>query len=281
MKVVVVGAGGMLGAVTVPEWRDHGHEVIALTRADLDVTKPREVAAVVGAIGPDVLINCTAYNRVDDAEDEPSAALSVNAWAVRHLARAAAGVGATFVHYSTDFVFDGATDRPYVESDTPNPQSAYGASKLIGEWFALEQAAAYVLRVESLFGGSASRSTIDRMIKQVRAGQAVKAFSDRTVSPSYVPDVARATRWLIERGLPNGLYHCVNSDHATWVEVAGRIQEWTNSGDARVVPVRAGDIAMRARRPKYAALSSARLARLGVCLPPWTDALRRHLGLVT
>jgi dTDP-4-dehydrorhamnose reductase len=138
MKTSVVGAAGMLGAVTVREWRNHGHEVIALNRSELDVTIAQDVCAVVVALAPGNVINCTAYNRVDDSEDDPSTALSVNTWAVRSMARAAGEAGAVFVDYSTDCVFDGVTDRPYTETDTPNPQSAYGMSKLLGEWFALE-----------------------------------------------------------------------------------------------------------------------------------------------
>ena len=284
MRVAIVGAAGMLGAVTVREWLAHGHHVTALTRADLDVTNPGDVQAVLDRLAPDVIINCTAYNRVDDAEDDPSTSLAVNTWAVRSLARAAEAVGAVFVHYSTDFVFDGVTDRPYAETDAPNPQSAYGMSKLMGEWFALEVGRtglevrrSYVLRVESLFGGVASRSTIDRMLESMRAGREVQAFSDRTVSPSHVDDVARATRELVERQAPAGLYHCVNSGKATWLEVAEAVRVAAGL-DAQISPVSTKDIALKARRPDFAALSNAKLTALGIEMPQWTAAIRRHLG---
>lgn len=288
MTVVVVGAAGMLGAVTVREWRDHGHDVIALTRSELDVTNAQDVRGVIVALAPDIVINCTAYNRVDDAEGDPSTALAVNTWAVRSMARAADEAGAVFVHYSTDFVFDGVTDRPYTETDTPNPQSAYGMSKLLGEWFALEvgrpavgrpglEGRQYVLRVESLFGGSASRSTIDRMLEAMRAGRQVQAFSDRVVSPSHVDDVARATRELIERQAPAGVYHCVNTGHATWLEVAREVRACSGIPAAVIVPVSATDARLKARRPNFAALSNAKLLDLGITVPNWNAALSTHL----
>jgi len=319
MKVAVVGAAGMLGAVTVREWRDHGHDVIALTRSELDVTNSQEVHDVIVTLAPDVVINCTAYNRVDDAEDDPSAALVVNTWAVRSMARAAGRAGAVFAHYSTDFVFDGVTDRPYTEDDAPNPQSAYGMSKLMGEWFALDVARTeagrpevertgmearqsvgrtevgrtdvgrtgfevrqdvrrYVLRVESLFGGDASRSTIDRMLDAMREGREVQAFRDRVVSPSHVDDVARATRELIEIQAPAGVYHCVNTGHATWFEVACEVRVCSGVSDAVVVPVSAADARLKARRPNFAALSNSKLLALGVEMPEWRVALGAHLS---
>lgn len=276
--VLVFGAAGMLGAVTVREWNDHGHTVTALTRADVDVTSASQVSEVITAHAPDVIINCTAYNRVDDAEDEPTVALNVNTWAVRAMARAASAVGAVFVHYSTDFVFDGDTDRPYIEDDTPNPQSAYGMSKLMGEWMAAEVPAHYILRVESLFGGNASRSTVDAMLHKFATGQPVHAFSDRTVSPSHVADVARATRHLIDHRAPHGLYHCVNSGCATWLEVAECLREWSGHESVEIKPVSTADVTLKARRPRFAALSNAKLVAQAVPMPTWQDALRTHLA---
>ena len=271
---VVVGANGLLGAVTVREWRDRGHDVVALARADLDVTSAPQVAEVIAKVSPSVVLNCTAYNRVDDAEDDPTTALAVNAWAVRSLAKAAAAAGAVFVHYSTDFVFDGEADRPYTEDDAPNPQSNYAMSKLIGEWMAPH----YTLRVESLFGGAASRSTIDTMLQNFAAGRTVRAFSDRTVSPSHVADVARATRELIERQAPHGLYHCVNTGMATWLEIAECLRDWSGHPGATIEPIRTTDVSLKARRPRFCALSNAKLLATGITMPTWQEALQRHVG---
>ena len=180
MRIAVVGARGQLGAAIVHDLST-AHDVKALSRADVDVTSDAAVAAAIEPLRPEAIVNCAAYNDVDQSEDQPIEALNVNAFAVRALARAAATVGAVFVHYSTDFVFDGAASAPYSEEDRPNPRSVYGASKLLGEWFAADAPRAYVLRVESLFGlltGEAQRSHV------VRCACSRIARSHRPTSPT-------------------------------------------------------------------------------------------------
>ena len=213
---------------------------------------------------------------MDGAEDDASTALSANAIGVLTLARAARARGATFVHYSTDFVFDGTLDRPYTEDDEPKPQSVYAASKLLGEWFAADAPSHYVLRVESLFGGPRRRSTVDRIVDAVRDGKPARVFVDRTVSPSYVEDVAGATARLLALRPASGVYHCVNSGWTTWYELAKRIVEILDR-PAELVPVRVADVPLRARRPQYAALSNRKLRDAGIEMPSWEEALARYL----
>lgn len=278
MRILVCGARGQLGTETVSVWqRAGGHIVIGSARADLDVTRQVDVLARVAAERPDVLINCTAYNRVDAAEEEPVVAFAANAWAVRSLARAAAEAGAVFVHYSTDFVFDGAIDRPYTEEDAPNPQSAYGMSKLLGECLAVDAPRHYVLRVESLFGGAGARSSIDAMIDAILAGREVRAFADRTVSPSFVTDVAAATLGLVEGRRPFGLYHCVNGGATTWLHLATELRRGLGRPEAPITPTSAATAGLKASRPRFAALSNARLTTAGVPMPAWQDAIARYL----
>ena len=140
------------------------------------------------------------------------------------MARAANALGATLIHYSSDFVFDGLTPSPRREEDPANPRSVYAASKLLGEWFAADVSPHYVLRVESLFGGvpdgPPAKGTVASIIKALREGRMVKVFSARTVSPTFVIDAARATCDVIDRHPEPGLYHCVNSGHCTWLEFA-------------------------------------------------------------
>ena len=275
-KVLVTGARAQLAGAIVDAFSPTA-DVLQYSRADLDITDARAVMERIRAERPGLIVNCASYNFVDQAEDDPQQALNVNAFALRGLARAAAEAGAVLVHYSTDFVFDGTASRPYTEEDAPNPQSVYAQSKLLGEWFALQAPGAFVLRVESLFGGAIAKSSIDRIVDAVKNGREAKAFADRTVSPSYVVDVAMATKALAERGEP-GLYHCVGTGAATWYEVAQEIARVMGKSEtACLVPTSVADVSLRAKRPRYAALANDKLSRI-VPLPTWQDALRRYLA---
>jgi len=279
MRVCVIGAAGQLGAVVARAYGDH--HVTSHTRATLDITDPVGVLRRVVADAPDVVINCAAFNDVDGAEDRPLEAFAVNAMAVRSLARAAEECGATLVHYDTDFVFDGTAREPYDERAQPAPQSAYAMSKLLGEWFALDCPKGYALRVESLFGAprhwNGRRGTIDRLVDGLERGESVKVFTDRFVSPSYVEDVAAATRHLIERSAAPGLYHCVNTGWASWHDLALEIARILGV-EPRLEPVRLDQARLRASRPRFCALSNAKLAAAGFTMPTWQDALARWIA---
>lgn len=275
-RILVTGARGQLAGAIIEGYTGKG-EVFAYSRQELDIADPKAVLDRVRADRPDAIINCAAFNQVDRAEDEPERALTVNAFGPRVLARAAQDIGAALVHYSTDFVFDGNTSRPYTEEDAPNPQSVYAQSKLLGEWFALEAPRGFVLRVESLFGGANAKSSIDRIAAAIVNGEEAIVFADRTVSPSFVVDVADCTKALIERGSP-GLYHCVGTGYATWYEVGQEIARVLGKGaEARLRPVPVASVVLRASRPKFAALANAKLSRIAP-MPTWQDALRRHLA---
>ena len=281
-RVLVTGASGRLAASIIHAFSDR--EVIAPTHATLDVTDGAVVQREIGNARPDLIVNCAAFNQVDAAESHPTEAFAVNAFAVRSLARAAEACGAVLVHYGTDFVFgglDGTTREPYDETAAPAPRSVYASSKLVGEWLALEVPRAYVLRVESLFGSAADwngrRGTVDAIVDGLRAGREVPVFTDRTVSPSYVVDVARATRYLVENGAAPGLYHCVNSGSGTWQQVALEVARILNVSP-RLKPITMTDMPLVAARPRFCALSNRKLAAAGFAMPPWQDAFQRWLA---
>ena len=275
MRVLVTGAAGQLGAAVASYFAGFA-EVAALTRHELDITSDAAVERAVASTGPDVIVNCAAYTDVDAAEDEPGTALERNALGVLALARAAASRGATLVHYSTDFVFDGAARAPYTEEDAPNPRSHYALSKLLGEWFAAAAGRYYVLRVESLFGGERAKSSVDRILAALGSGQPARVFFDRTVTPSYVVDVAAATAELIRRAPPFGLYHCVNTGTSTWLEVAEEAARLLGV-KGTIVPVSVDEARLRAARPRYCALSNEKLRAAGIAMPSWQDALARYI----
>lgn len=280
MRIAIIGARGQLGAALVNECRSRHDEVAELDRSSLDVRDGVAVARAMTALRPEVMVNCTGYNSVDAAEEHPVDALAVNAYAVRSLARAANGIGAALVHYSTDFVFDGVAPTPRTESDPPNPRSFYASSKLLGEWFAADVPRHYVLRVESLFGQAAGGPTpkgslaaiVDALIQE----RVTKVLSDRVVSPTFIIDAAFATRELLARNAEPGLYHCVNTGHATWLDVATEAARLLGV-EPHFEILRFADVKLPAARPQYCALSNAKLASVGIVMPTWQDALGRHL----
>jgi dTDP-4-dehydrorhamnose reductase len=282
MKIAVAGARGQLGAAIVEECA-LTHDVIALTRADVDLSDDAAVADAMARLRPDAIVNAAAYTNVDASEDHPIEALNGNAFAVRALARAAETHGAALVHFSTDFVFDGLASSPYTEEDRPNPRSVYAASKLLGEWFALEAPRAYVLRVESLFGSAArapkAKGSVAGILNALLAGGSPKVFEDRTISPTYVVDAARATRQLLESAAAPGLYHCVNSGVCTWLEFAQELARQLGV-EPRLTPVRMADAGLRAARPQYCALSNEKLRSAGIDMPAWQDAVARYVATI-
>lgn len=274
MKLLVVGAAGQLGTT----FADLTHDVVGVTRSELDVTHHAAVVDLVASVRPDAIVNCTAYTNVDGAEDDAATALAVNALAVRSLAAAATRAGATLVHYSTDFVFDGEASAPYTEADRTRPVSVYGCSKLLGEWFAQDAPRWYVLRVESLFGGRQARSSVDKIVTALRAGAQAPVFADRVVTPSYVDDVRDATLALLSRDVPSGVFHCVNSGHGTWADVGEHIAAVLGADPSLLMRTSVKDVRLKAQRPVYCALSNAKLAAaIGRPMPTWQDALSRYL----
>ena len=280
MRIAIVGAKGQLGAALVHECRSRHDEVTALDRSTLDVRNGRAVAEAMARLVPEVIVNCTGYNTVDAAEEHPVDALALNALAIRALARAANKVGAALVHYSTDFVFDGVAPTPRSETDPPNPKSVYATSKLLGEWFAADVPRHYVLRVESLFGqapgGPTPKGSVASIVDALVNGRTAKVLSDRVVSPTFIIDAAVATRELLERRAEAGLYHCVNSGHATWLDFASEAARLLGV-EPHFEILRFADVKLPAARPQYCALSNEKLAAAAFQMPTWQDALQRYV----
>ena len=275
--VLVVGADGQLGRAIVERFgRDAS--VHAFNRRELDITDAAAVTSAVARLSPALIVNCAAFNDVDGAQQHQTAAFAINGLAPGTLARAAQTAGAAFVHYSTDFVFAGREDRAWTEADPPEPLSVYAQSKLVGEWLARDCDRHYVLRVESLFGGSRGRSTIDRVVAALRGSRPMNLFHDRTVSPSFVDDVAEATWQLLARRAEHGLYHCVNGGATTWLGVGQTVARTLGLDESLIVPTSVSGVVMKAPRPQFAVLSNEKLARAGVTMPRWEDAIARYLS---
>jgi len=206
---------------------------------------------------PDWVFNCAAYNAVDRAEAEPDAAHAINSQGPFNVATACARYQSRMIHFSTNFVFDGNLERPYLESDQPSPQSAYARSKLDGERRVLEALPeALILRTAALFGGNRGQSFPERMVQRIKEGGQLRVVSDQRVNPTYTGDLARAALELAEKG-EGGIFHTVCDGCCTWYEFARAVLEevWL---PARVEAVSTAEFAAPARRPLNGCLGSER-----------------------
>ena len=279
-RFVVVGATGQLGSDLVRTF-DRPGELIPLGSRDLDVLDAARVRSTLADLRPTVVINATAYNFVDRAEEERSRAFALNAEAVGSLAATCHALGGVFVHFSTDYVFDGHKRTPYVETDAPAPLSAYGESKLAGERLALERCARTVIfRVSGLFGiaGTSGKGNfVETMLRLAREGKPLRVVADQVLGPSYTLDLARKV-WAVLPKATHSLYHLTSGGQTTWYDFARRAFELAGV-TADITPVTAAEFGARAGRPAYSVLGHAHLAALGEDdLRPWDSALAAYIA---
>jgi dTDP-4-dehydrorhamnose reductase len=273
VKVLISGASGMLGQDVRKVGELVGHEVVALDRAALDVTDAAAVMAAFADHRPDTAINCVAWTDVDGAEDAEADALKLNADAARNVAAGAASVGASVVLPSTDYVFDGTADQPYVESDQTNPQSAYGRTKLVGEH---EAAAAnprhFVVRTSWLFGVGGG-NFVETMLSLADRDE-LRVVDDQVGSPTYTPHLADGLLRLTATE-DYGIHHMTGSGHCSWYEFAREIFDGAGVS-CNVTPVTTAEFPRPAPRPAYSVLDSERPRPMR--LPDWHDGLRSYLA---
>lgn len=280
MRTAVLGAAGQLGRDLVPRLPG---EVVALSRADIDLEKPETIAPGLDAARADVVVNCAAYNLVDKAEADPGPAVAANGLGVRLLARGCAARRVKLVHVSTDYVFglDAARAAPFTEGDAPGPVSAYGLSKLVGEYAARAADPGHlVVRTCGLYGvwgsGGKGGNFVETMLRVAGQGKPLRVVNDQRCTPSYTPDVADAIVGLLRVGA-GGLYHATNAGDCTWYEFAAEI--FRRAGVAAdLTPITSAEFGAPAHRPPYSVLSNAKLAAAGVPAPrPWPEALATYL----
>ena len=281
MRVAVVGAGGQLGSDLVRLWsKELTWEVVGLPHAAVDVTDLAAVRSALLKAKPEVVVNCAAYVRVDDAEDRVEEAFAVNAVGAWNVARAAKETGALCVYLSTDYVFDGTKSGPYDETDPPQPLNVYGASKLAGEHLTRIGAPRWlVVRVASLFGSAGARSKggnfLEKILARARGGETLRLVNDVRMSPTYTVDVARALASWIEQGAV-GVVHGANRGWTTWFEFGQKALELAGL-EARVEAISHRQYPSEAARPRNSALGSARRDLMDPGLRPWQDALADYL----
>ncbi|GAA4092955.1 dTDP-4-dehydrorhamnose reductase [Actinomadura miaoliensis] len=273
MSWLVIGAGGMFGTDLVHRLRAHGHEVAALTRADLDVCSPDAVRRALRGHRPATVVNCAAWTAVDDAETHEDAALAVNGTAVGAVAAACADVDATLVQISTDYVFDGRGDRPYPEDAVPAPVSAYGRTKLVGERAVLDTGRGYVVRTAWLYGAHGS-SFVRTMTRLAAERDTVQVVDDQHGQPTWTGDLAEQIIALASSDAPPGVYHGTNAGQTTWYGLAREVFTLLGLDPDRVQPTTTDRFPRPAPRPAYSVLGHARWAEAGLSpMRHWREAL--------
>jgi dTDP-4-dehydrorhamnose reductase len=274
MKVLVTGAGGMLGRDVVLAAGNAGHDVVGFGHTELDVSDAVAVAAKFELERPDVVINCAAWTDVDGAEEAEEAATAINGAGAGEVAAAAAAVGASVVYVSSDYVFDGAKGAPYVETDQPAPLSAYGRSKLAGEGAtATANKRHFVVRSSWLFGIGGS-NFVETMLRLAQTQNEVLVVRDQVGSPTYTWHLAYGIVRLIE-GVEFGIHHMAAGDTCSWYDFAREIFDQAKV-ECLVLSATTDMLGRPAPRPPYSALASQR--EHAITLPPWRDGLAAYLS---
>ena len=278
MKILITGSNGMLGHDLIDVLKDD-NELILTTSKTLDITDRDAVIKCIGEYNPDVVINSAAYTDVDGCESNQETAYSVNGEGVRNLALACRDVDCPLVHISTDYVFNGENDRPWVEDDEIGPKSVYGKSKRQGEEAILEILDKYfILRTAWLYGIN-GRNFPKTMLDLSKDHSEITVVYDEVGSPTYTPDLANAIAELIETDY-YGIYHLTNSGSCSWCEFARYIFEVAGV-DVNVVPVTASEFARPAPRPHYSVLENRNWIEHGFKpLRSYKEAIKEYIELI-
>jgi dTDP-4-dehydrorhamnose reductase len=277
MKFLISGAKGQLAAEIIRTLQERSFEFVAPEEADLDITDASRVFEAIKGYGPDVVINCAAYNAVDAAEADWRKAFMINGTGVRNLAVACEKKGATLVHFGTDFVFDGTKGRPYTIVDSPNPISRYGESKLLGEMYIRDLMKRFFLIRLSWVFGSGEFSFPTKVLQWSSKNRKLRIVDDQTASPSYTGHLAKAVLDLIATGA-FGLYHMTNAGHCSRYEWARFILEKTG-WDGELEPAKSDEFKTAAMRPALTVLENFPLKEtIGYELPAWQEATEEFLS---
>lgn len=281
-RAVVFGAIGQLGVELVRELSARGYAVKGWDRAQADITDAAAIERALAEYDPQVVFNSAAYNQVDVAEKEPQAAFAVNALAVRNLALACRQIDAKLVHFSTDYVFDGTARHPYAEDDPTHPLGAYAVSKLAGELYAqayLDRV--LIVRTSGVFGpggvATARGNFVELMLRLAGSGRPIRVVEDHVASPTFAPALASRTIDLVDRD-QTGVFHIGGGSPISWFQFAKLIFEVAGLQPV-LQPTNEREYRTTARRPRYSALSNAKMERIGIApMPTLRQALETYFA---
>jgi len=285
VRVALLGARGQLGTDLRSALTDH--DLVAFVHDDFDIRDTVRARDRLTACRPDVILNTTAFHKIEQCEGDPDTAFAVNATAPQRLAKLAQELGARFVHLSTDYVFGGTEIRPLTEAVPPAPVQIYGATKAAGEWMVLlAKPDALIVRSSGLYGvaGASGKggNFIQTVVRLAREQGQMRIVNDQYLSPTYTADLAGAIVQLIERRV-TGIVHVTNSESCSWYELACQVLA-AGGLNATVSPITTAEFGAQVRRPTYSVLTNTRWRKLGLePLRSWQEALRAYLiakGLV-
>ncbi|MCB2106682.1 MAG: dTDP-4-dehydrorhamnose reductase [Rhodobacteraceae bacterium] len=291
VEILLTGANGQVGWEVERRAATHGVKVRALARNELDISDRAAVKHTIAEHAPKVVINAAAYTAVDKAESEKDLAFAVNRDGAAHVAEACAASGASLIHFSTDYVFDGAKSGPYVETDPVNPVSVYGASKLAGEDAIRTAAPRHIILRTAWVYGVHGHNFVKTMLRLGRERPELRVVDDQRGCPTFAGDLADAALALARRALAGsmteggyGTFHCVGSGEVTWCGFTRKIigLAGTRLGQTpKITAITTADYPTPARRPANSVLDSTKLARVhGLTLRPWPEALAEMLDTV-
>lgn len=276
MKFLITGSNGQLAREFIRVLGAGNHEVVAATKESLDISEPNAIHQAITQNTPEAIVNCAAYNFVDQAEEDFDFACRVNAIGARNLAVECEEHNALLVHFSTDYVFDGSKEDFYTEQDEPNPINSYGKSKLLGEEFIAERTDNFLLLRLSWVFGEGRQNFLYNLLKWANENQVLKVVSDETSVPTYTEDIAKVTMLAVAKRL-RGIFHLTNSGYATRYEVARYFFEKLGE-DKLILPVSSGYFPTAAKRPPFSAMSNRRISEaLNFPIPDWRNGIDRFI----
>jgi dTDP-4-dehydrorhamnose reductase len=276
MRILITGSGGMLGQDMATHLSAR-NQVLPAAHQQMDVTDLGQTSQTIDREKPDIVIHAAAFTAVDDCERQPALAFKVNAEGARNVALACGQTRVPMLYISTDYVFDGQKDRPYLENDLTNPLNVYGRSKLEGEKHVSELVARFwIVRTSWLFGPM-GKNFVRTILKKASRGEPLRVVNDQIGSPTYTMDFAEKVDEIIQRGDP-GIYHVTNQGYCSWYEFALEIIRQAGLKGVQVTPIPSSASERPAPRPLNSRLANTRLEAGGFgLLPPWQQGVRRYL----
>jgi len=274
MRILIIGASGMLGTDLLEEWTDD--DVIAANSRDADIRDIEQVRSLVRKTHPDWIILAAAYTDVDGSERNPDLAFAVNGAGVENVARAASEAGARLFYISTDYLFDGSLQRPYEPEDAIAPLNVYGASKAAGEKAVMNHHKDWCIARTSWLFGAGGASFPEKILRAAETRPELSVVADQVGSPTFTRDLARAIHDLVRKDA-RGIIHVTNSGSCSWYDFASEILRQAGRHTVRVRPISTAEAGRLAKRPAYSVLSPASLNARGITMRSWIDALPDYL----